>query len=249
MHLVLRKRCYNVPSTKILLATLDTLEEAIVGRLLLEVLIPKKSSSLAREDSGNPRKGIRDTPDGHTDTPLDRKAAPGDSLVSRSLGLQLRGSSGGVHADVDLGVDNVDVQNSEAAEDSFECCLSGQDTSGRGNLLGKVSLKANAVNVHTVALDELNNALGSEGLVAIVLKVVVVVEQLRLGAGLLGELESKRDLFKTYVSHTIVIFQCPLAVVKKPREQLAIIVEAQLIAVLFRKGEGVRHTKASPMVS
>lgn len=239
---------YNVSSTKNLLATLDTLEEAIVGRLLLEVLIPKKSSSLAGEYTWDPTKSIRDTPDSHTDTPLDRKAAACDGLVCLGLGLQLLGSGGSVHTDVDLGVNNVDVQRGESAEDSLKCCLAGQDTSGRGNLLGKVGLEADTIDVHTVALDELDNALSTEGLVAVILKVVVVVEQLRLGAGLLGKLESKRNLSKTYVSHTTVIFQRPLAVVKKPREQLAIIVEEQLIAVLCRTGEGVRHTKASPMV-
>ena len=176
-----------------LLATLDALEEAVVGRLFLEVLIPKKSSSLAREYSGNPGISIRDTPDSHADTPLDGKAAAGDSLKSRSLGGQLRGSGGSVHADVDLSVDNVDVQGSEAVENSLKCCLGGQKTSGRGNLLGKVSLKANTVDVRTVALNELNNALGSERLVAVVLKVVVVVEQLGVGAGLFSKLESKWD--------------------------------------------------------
>ena len=200
---------------KILLATLDTLEEAIVGRLLLEVLIPKESSSLAREDIGYPGEGIRDTPDSHADTPLDRKAGPGDRLVGRSLGFQLFGSSGGVHADVDLSVNNIDVQRSEAAEDSLKRCLAGQSTSRRGHLLGKVSLEADTVDVHTVALDELDNALGSESLVAVILEVVVVVEQLRLGAGLLGKLESKRNLFRVSVSHTVLTFQSYLAIVER----------------------------------
>jgi hypothetical protein len=47
--------------------------------------------------------------------------------------------------------------------------------------------------VDTVALDELDNALGTKSLVAIVLEVVVVVEEMRLGAGLLGELEGQRE--------------------------------------------------------
>ena len=52
-------------------------------------------------------------------------------------------------------------------------------------------LEANTVNVHAVALDELDDTLGPEGLVAVVLKVVVVVVQLRLRASLFGELESE----------------------------------------------------------
>jgi hypothetical protein len=47
--------------------------------------------------------------------------------------------------------------------------------------------------VDTVALDELHNALGTKSLVAIVLKVVVVVKEMGLGAGLLGELEGKGE--------------------------------------------------------
>jgi len=55
-----------------LLATLDTLVETVVGGLLLELLIPKKSSSLAREGTWDPGKGIRDTPDSHTDASVER---------------------------------------------------------------------------------------------------------------------------------------------------------------------------------
>lgn len=43
---------------RLLLATLDALEEASVGRLLLEVLVPKESSTLARENTGDPRESI-----------------------------------------------------------------------------------------------------------------------------------------------------------------------------------------------
>jgi hypothetical protein len=54
-------------------------------------------------------------------------------------------------------------------------------------------LQAHAVDVHAVALDELDDALGSEGLVAVVLEVVVVVVELGLGAVLFGEFEGKWD--------------------------------------------------------
>jgi hypothetical protein len=175
MHVILRKRGCKSSFGRTLLATLDALEETIVGRLLLEFLIPKESSALARKHARYPTEGIRDTPDSHADTPLHRKAALGDGLVGRSLGLQLSGGSRSVHADVNLSVDNINVQRSETAENSLKCCLAGQDTSGRGDLLGEVSLEANTVDVHTVALDELDNTLSSEGLVAVVLKVVVVV--------------------------------------------------------------------------
>jgi hypothetical protein len=44
----------SVSSVCALLATLDTLVETVVGGLLLEVLIPEKSSSLASERLRDP---------------------------------------------------------------------------------------------------------------------------------------------------------------------------------------------------
>ena len=41
-------------SSASLLAFLDALVKAIVSRLLLQVLVPKKRSALTREDTGNP---------------------------------------------------------------------------------------------------------------------------------------------------------------------------------------------------
>jgi hypothetical protein len=109
------------------------------------------------------------------------------------LGLELGGRGGGVHADVDLGVDDVDVQFGEALQDCLESGLVGQGAGGRGHFLGQVGLQAHAVDVYAVALDELDDALGSEGLVAVVLEVVVVVVELGLGAVLFGEFEGKWD--------------------------------------------------------
>ena len=45
--------------------------------------------------------------------------------------------------------------------------------------------------MHAVTLDKLDDALGAEGLVTVVLEVVVVVVELRLGAVLLGEFEGE----------------------------------------------------------
>jgi hypothetical protein len=54
-------------------------------------------------------------------------------------------------------------------------------------------LQTHAVDVCAVALDELDDTLGAEGLVAVVLEVVVVVEELGLGAVLFGEFEGDWD--------------------------------------------------------
>lgn len=181
------------PSSTSLLTTLDTLVEAIVSRLLLQVLVPEKSSALAREDTRDPRESVGNTPNSHSNTPLDSKTAAGNALESLGLGLELGGSAGSVHADVDLGVDNVDVQGSEALQDGFEGLLVGQGSGGLGDFLGQVSLQTHAVDVCAVALDELDNALSAESLVAVVLEVVVVVEELGLGAVLFGKFEGDWD--------------------------------------------------------
>ena len=69
----------------------------------------------------------------------------------------------------------------------------GQGSGGLGDFLGQVSLQTHAVDVCAVALDELDDALGAEGLVAVVLEVVVVVEELGLGAVFFGKFEGDWD--------------------------------------------------------
>ena len=69
----------------------------------------------------------------------------------------------------------------------------GQGSGGLGDFLGQVGLQTHAVDVCAVALDELDDALGAEGLVAVVLEVVVVVEELGLGAVLFGKFEGDWD--------------------------------------------------------
>ena len=174
-----------------MLLALDTLEEALVRRLLLVVVIPEKGSTLAREDTRNPRVLVGDTPDSHTNASLNSQARLGNALVSISLDLELLGSSRSVHAEIDLGVDNVDAKISSRAKSSLESLLvgSGSRSSGSG-LASKMSLVANTVDANAVGLDELDDALGTLGLLRVVLKVVVVVEKLGLAAVLVGEAES-----------------------------------------------------------
>jgi hypothetical protein len=162
------------------------------------------------EGARDPAECIGNAPNCHADAPLDREAALGDRLVCLSLSTKLCGSGGSVHAEVKLSVHNVDIQRCKATQNSLERCLVGQRTRGRGGFRGKVSLednmvskkadanlpeklylKTDAINVNTVALDELDNALGTKSLVAIVLEVVVVIEEVRLRAGLLGKLEGQ----------------------------------------------------------
>ncbi len=67
--------------------------------------------------------------------------------------------------------------------------------------------ETNAVNLDAVALDKLDNALSTVSLGAIVLKIVVVVEQLSLRVDLGGELEGQRQesLANGVVPHALTV--------------------------------------------
>jgi hypothetical protein len=177
-----------------MLLALDTLEKALVRRLLLVVVIPHKGSTLAGEDTRNPRVLVGDTPDSDTNASLDSQARLGNALVSISLDLQLLGSSRSVHAEIELGVDNIDAKVGSRAKSSLESLLvgSGSRSSGSG-LASKMSLVANTVDLDAVRLDELDDALGTLGLLRVVLKVVVVVEEIGVAVVLVGEAESNGE--------------------------------------------------------
>lgn len=177
------------------LLALNTLEEALVCRLLLVVLIPKKRSTLTIEDTRDPRILVRNSPYGDTDASLDGQARFGNALKSIGLNLQLLRSSRGVHAEIELGVDNVNAKVSSGVKSSFESLLVWGGAWGSWcGLAGKMGLVANTVDADTVGLDKLNDARSTLGLLRVVLEVVVVVEELGLATVLVGEAESNREV-------------------------------------------------------
>jgi hypothetical protein len=172
---------------------LDTLEEAGISRLLLVVVVPEKCGTLALKDARDPGVLVGDSPDSHTNASLDSHAGLGDALVSIGLDLELLGGGGSVHAEVNFGVDNVNAKVGSSAESSLEGLLVGSSTGGSGGgLAGKMGLVANTVDADAVGLDELDDASSTLGLLRVVLKVVVIVEELSLAAVLVGEAESNR---------------------------------------------------------
>jgi hypothetical protein len=170
---------------------LDSLEEAGVSRLLLVVVVPEKCGTLALKDARDPGVLVGDSPDGHTSASLDSHAGFGNTLESIGLDLELLGGGRSVHAEVNLGVDDVNAKISSGTESSLEGTLVGSSTGSSGSgLAGKMGLVANTVDADAVGLDELDDASSTLGLLRVVLKVVVVVEELSLATVLVGKAES-----------------------------------------------------------
>lgn len=103
---------------------------------------------------------------------------------------ELSRSGRGVEANIELSVCDINVQVGEALEGGGQRLVVGSNAvAGAGSrLTGQMCLTADTINLDTIRLDELDNALSSEGL-GTLLNVVVVVEELGLGAVLLGETE------------------------------------------------------------
>lgn len=178
----------------LVLLGLDSLQETGISWLLVVVVIKEKGSTFASENTGDPRVQVGDTPNGHANALLNGQARLSNALESISLDLELLGGGGGVHAEIDLGVDDLDAEICGGAKSSFKSGLVGSSAgSGRGGLAGKMGLVANTVNANAIGLDELDDAGSTLGLVTVVLKVVVVVEELSGSTVLVGETECNRQ--------------------------------------------------------
>lgn len=180
----------------ILTSALNASKESIVSGFLLVVLIPHERSTFAGEDVWDPRVFIGDTPcenlsevvhsnlrcretltSGHAYASLHRKAAGSNSLVYLSLLVQLRLSSWGIHASVNLSVGNVDVLACHLAECAGKHLLRWSWTAGSWCLLDrKMGLETNSVDLDASSFHHLDDSLSPVGFSSVVLEVVVVVE-------------------------------------------------------------------------
>lgn len=174
MYIVYMPECNRIANSTLL--TSDTGQERIVSGLLIVVVVPEKSITLAGENTRDPRILVRDTPDGHSDADLDSKAGRGHTLPGGSL-LSAAGLSGrGEQTDIDLRVDDVDAKVGGRAQSSLKNGLLGGWASGSGSLLGgHVALVTDTVDLNAVGLDEVDDAGGTLGLLRVVLEVVVIV--------------------------------------------------------------------------
>jgi hypothetical protein len=96
----MHRKYHNVTAVNLsdhlwLLRTLNTLQETVISRLLLVVVIKKQSRALTREDTRDPRVLVRDTPNSHTNALLDSKASAGEVLPNCGLRGNLRVADGG----------------------------------------------------------------------------------------------------------------------------------------------------------
>lgn len=140
------------------------------GGLLLVLVVVDEGLTSTAEGVGHPAVLVRDSPDGHTHAALDVKAGSDDVGKVVTLGLESRlgGGDRGM-ADVELSVGDLDVEGSEALEDSGE-------VSARGGLADdEVALEADTVDGGTGILDNLDELKGALRLGTIALEVVVVV--------------------------------------------------------------------------
>lgn len=156
--------------------TSDTLQVSIVSGLLVVARVPKQRITLTREDTRDPGVLVRDTPDSHTNALLDGKARRSHAGEGGVLESTARFSGGGVQADIDLSVGDIDAEVGGGAESSLKNGLLGGGAGSGGSVLGRhVALVTDAVDLDAVGLDELHNTGGALGLLLVELKVVVVV--------------------------------------------------------------------------
>lgn len=63
----------------------QSLDDAVVGRVLAEVLEPEKGGTLALENEGDPAEGVIEIPDGDTDASVDLDACSDDLVLVEIL--------------------------------------------------------------------------------------------------------------------------------------------------------------------
>lgn len=135
---------------------------------------------------------VKTYPEGNANTAVVVHARLDDTLVLDGLLLELLGGGGGVHANVNLGVLDIDALVGEAAEGALEDLeVRGDIALGRGGLDDEVALEADAVDAGAVRPDQVDELGRLDGLDLVELEVEVVVPQLRVGVGLGGELEGE----------------------------------------------------------
>lgn len=174
------------------LVTLDTRQEAPVGWFLFVVLIPKQARTFALEDTWNPRVFVRDTPNRHSNTPLDSETRPGHTLPSRNLQSSLLGVGGRVKTNVDLSVGHIDAEIGSSAESSLKGLLIRSGARGsRSALRSDVTLVTYTIDMDTIRLDEFNNTSSTCSLGTIEFKVVIVVWYIVSTCFQLGEKQSE----------------------------------------------------------
>ena len=172
-------------------------DDGVLG-LGLVVVVEEQRSALTREDARDPGVAVGDAPDGvghaalHEEAGLHRLVPVGLLRVGVQGRQRLAGERAGRGArldggaDVDLGLGDVQAQVGEALHGGLQV---------REAVLGaQVGLEAHAVDRHLLRLELLHQVVDGLALGPGVLDVVVVVEQLGRGVGLVGPAEGVGDV-------------------------------------------------------
>ena len=149
------------------------IQNPIIRRLLLQTLIPRTSSSIPLERIRHPRVLNRPIPNRNTHAALRISTSPDKTRIIRLLLLQIRILSRGLHAHIQLGVCNLNIQRRVGLE------RAGQIFPARGVADGEVALQTDAVDLGVVGFDQFDDVLGGGCFVAGVFNAVVVVVELR----------------------------------------------------------------------
>jgi hypothetical protein len=102
--------------------------------------------------------------------------------------LQVRLRGGGLHADINLGVGDLDAEIDERLQ------VAGKVLADGGLTDGEMGLETDAVDLGTVGLDEFDDVLGTGGLGATPFDAVVIVVELNIWVGGSGSLEGNGDV-------------------------------------------------------
>ena len=147
------------------------IQNPIIRRLLLQTLIPRTSSSIPLERIRHPRVLIRPIPNRNTHAALRISTSPDKTRIIRLLLLQIRILSRGLHAHIQLGVCNLNIQRRVGLE------RAGQIFPARGVADGEVALQTDAVDLGVVGFDQFDDVLGGGCFGAAEFDAVVVVVQ------------------------------------------------------------------------
>lgn len=182
-------------------------QDSIVGRLLLQVVIPREGGAVAGEGRRpirshvslgiqvaiahhlHPRVLVSVIPDGNSlASILLVQAGVDDGLVVGGLLLEVGVGSRCLHTDIKLSDGDLNAKGGEVLDNTLNGILRSRVADS------EVSLETNAINLNTVGLDHLHNLLCSLLLVARPLNVVIVVIELRIRVGSGGSSESDGDV-------------------------------------------------------
>lgn len=163
-------------------------KDTIIRLLLLIVLIPRTSITIARESIRHPRVLISPIPNRNTNTALRLRASPNKARIVRRLLRQLIATRRRLHTNIHLSVRDFNTKRGVRLQGTSKVFLAGCLADG------EVTLETDTVDLSAVGLHQFDNSLSGICLVTTVLDAVVVVVELDVGIGSGGGFEGDGDV-------------------------------------------------------